>query len=425
MAEIWELNNKSTFTTPEEVENVQNAIKMLLIELEREKNLVPQATKRIEALEKDIQYQKAWIGPVIRLNTDILYEIFVASSAMDWKAPVSLGSVCRFWRETILQFPRVWSFIETGRTNTMGSEDLERWLQRCGKVELHMRIDPGSQPEYVEKLLDYASQATCLYNARDLSLNVRAFSHLEQLIVQLDAYGTIHFNQLLNSISQYPNLRNLHFHHILDAVITSSIQPLVDFPPLQNLHMSSAIPQWNTILRLCASSLESLGLAVYWDTDIDPVRSQAMSIHLSNLRHLSFAYAEDTVLSLITPKLESYHVDHRDTTSPLHLDVGTVVDLIYAGRYAPDLSQYPTLETAHMQLDDDDRLEVLRALTAFPTLCPSLKLLSFLQGPSSTSFYDQEMELIEARKNAGLKPLTIGEFTELEQVGFKYWNVRT
>lgn len=430
MAEIWESNNASTTPSRTEIDETQNAIKSLLIELERERESIARAIERVEALEKDIERRRAWIAPVRKLNPDILCEIFVASSAIDWISPISLGSVCRLWRETILRSPQVWSFIQTGASSIsrMSAVNLGRWLQRCGDVGLHMRIDTGSRQDHVKKLLYYAPQVTCFYNAYGYSLNDQPFPRLEQLTVRPHREEVGELNKILIYISKYSNLHTLHLHHLFTEglVTTRPIQPLVTFPPLRNLHLSSAFPQWITILQLCASSLVSLGLDLLSQRAGVETGGLVNTIHLRQLKHLSYGYVSGLFITLVTPMLESYHVNHHNTPIPLHLDVGTVVGLIYTGPKPPDLSLFGRLERCHLDLPDNMKLAVIRTLTD-PTTCPSLTTLSWFR--ISTSRKDlrseQELNLIEARKAAGLKSLDIHEVVNIKQVGFKYWDVRT
>lgn len=125
----------------------------LLQEADKTKNTAHNAEQiDSEALEAKIIREQAQMSPIRKINTDILSEIFVAHSGMDWKAPTVLGAVCRLWRQVVLNTPQAWSYIQIGPRRCMNGVGLENWLQRCGGVGLHIYF-PARLPSYFAKIL--------------------------------------------------------------------------------------------------------------------------------------------------------------------------------------------------------------------------------------------------------------------------------
>ena len=72
------------------------------------------------------------------LPTEILEMIFEEHAKLEWRAPTIDGQVCRFWRETVLNTPRVWAYFIIRQYYVPSTGELRLRLHRSRTAPLHI-----------------------------------------------------------------------------------------------------------------------------------------------------------------------------------------------------------------------------------------------------------------------------------------------
>ena len=75
------------------------------------------------------------------LPIELVGEIIVRHSELEWYAPAVDGQVCRYWRTAVLSTPRAWARIKFERIRAFPSESAWRlWIERAASTPLDVRI---------------------------------------------------------------------------------------------------------------------------------------------------------------------------------------------------------------------------------------------------------------------------------------------
>ncbi|KAI0726297.1 hypothetical protein C8Q72DRAFT_929126 [Fomitopsis betulina] len=85
---------------------------------------------------------------VAHLPPELLIEIFVfcTEDLSDGLVPLTLGGVCRYWRDVSLTSPRIWQrlvFIDRRKTEASHAQ-AELWLSRSAQLPLYVHVNLGS-----------------------------------------------------------------------------------------------------------------------------------------------------------------------------------------------------------------------------------------------------------------------------------------
>jgi hypothetical protein len=97
-------------------------------------------------------------SPVIHevVPTEILAMIFEEHAKLEWRAPAIDGRVCRFWRQLVLNTPRVWVYLEIYNHQRPKVWQLRSWLRRSSTMPLHICVGGNFTPdEHIDKLTLY------------------------------------------------------------------------------------------------------------------------------------------------------------------------------------------------------------------------------------------------------------------------------
>ncbi|KAF5389334.1 hypothetical protein D9757_003502 [Collybiopsis confluens] len=80
------------------------------------------------------------VSPVGQLPPELLIEVFCASE--DALAPLTLGTVCRFWKKVVDESPRVWQLVivDDKRPITASQAQACLWIQRSAPLKLDVRL---------------------------------------------------------------------------------------------------------------------------------------------------------------------------------------------------------------------------------------------------------------------------------------------
>ena len=113
------------------------------------------------------------LQPVNRLPPDILCHVarYVPDKlAKDTKSTIPLTHVCRYWRETIVSTPDIWTLISSG-SEPLAALSLERSKAAPLQIDLNLRTkDRGFIPLLLPRIQNVGS------------LNIHGFSSIEELI---------------------------------------------------------------------------------------------------------------------------------------------------------------------------------------------------------------------------------------------------
>ena len=81
------------------------------------------------------------------LPTELLGAIFEEHARLEWRAPAIDGQVCRFWRQIVLDTPRVWTYLEIENDKRPDVSSLSLWLSRSCTAPLHIHVNKNFTPD--------------------------------------------------------------------------------------------------------------------------------------------------------------------------------------------------------------------------------------------------------------------------------------
>jgi hypothetical protein len=391
---MWPPPNIQSLPSKDEVQKIKEEISSMELEII--------ATElKLEALRKSVTERKAWIAPIRKLPHEVLSHIFVEVSMDDWKGPLILQGVSRWWRDVVVGSPRAWTFMPLFEWDHGGYSDLvSLFIERSRNATLHIYVrDYYSLPQV--KILAHRIECMELY----MLLNTMTyfipreynFTRLERL--QLSSANWVLDSDRMPQISEwdmmyFPNLKFLHlavWDPLLLAIATSP-----RFPLIRHLKVVCGDPSPLTdILVKCAKSLESIDLN-YWgpsskSPDTTPI------IRLPFLKYIQLTanvgktgphwYIEGS-----TPNLEAYFEDgFWPTIDTFKLDVSNVTFLL--ALMAPDLSRFPRLVTLCTFGDYPlaNLMDSINCMREYPQYSPDLAVIQYDQYIS-----DEELEEVQA-----------------------------
>jgi len=132
---MWPPPNFLDLPSKDEIRKIKEEI----LSMERQ---IADAQLKIDALRKSVAEREAWIAPIRKIPHDVLSQIFVEASMDDWKAPLILQSVSRWWHEVTVGSPRVWTFIPFSLCSESGQSELvSLFIERSRNAMLHIMAE--------------------------------------------------------------------------------------------------------------------------------------------------------------------------------------------------------------------------------------------------------------------------------------------
>jgi hypothetical protein len=375
---------------------------------------------KMEALQKSIAERKAWIAPIRKLPHDVLSQIFVEVSMDNWKAPLILQSVSRWWRDVVVGTPRAWTFIPLFECDVESRSDLVSiFIERGRNVALHLF---AANHHCFPQMKMLASRIECMYlhmafnSMKYFIPDEYDFTRLERLYLRADTWSLSLSDLMFPSawdMMQFPNPKSLELAVCGPLLLAIMASP--EFPSIRWLKVECEDPSLLAeILPKCAKSLESIDLSygAFPSTfpDIMP------TIHLPCLRYMRL---EDTAseterhwcINGLTPNLEAYSVvGNQRTIEHFTLDLCNVT-LLSVIR-APDLSLYPRIITLYIGGRDKVLLEVINSLWRSPQSSPDLAVIEY-------ETYLPIRTLEEAKTSLLALAEATGRWVKLEQVDWR------
>ncbi|KAK0459378.1 uncharacterized protein EV420DRAFT_1763788 [Desarmillaria tabescens] len=308
-------------------------------------SLIDEEVKHIqterEKLSVAIDTRKKFLSPVRRLPSEILCRIFretvdktiprtLSNRERNWwdfrDVPSTLWTielVCRRWREAVISFPELWSYINVIITDDnffMGTYRYTRLLSRQLTDELlggMVLFDSAPKLRTIEVMdIQHPSwsfalpwkQITCFGSDHALLRN----AHSSSL-------------QILDQLRSMPNIEECHLRCEVYLNFTPEEQPQVICNKLRWLNISSRLihqrPLFQVLSQLTAPALSGLffdGRAFNKELDVDntftAIRNLMDRSHcpLTTLRFVHGLVLTEDILSIIcsTPTLEELQLSH-------------------------------------------------------------------------------------------------------------------
>jgi hypothetical protein len=364
---------------------------------------------KMEVLQKSIAERKAWIAPIRKLPHDVLSQIFVEVSMDNWKAPLILQSISRWWRDVVAGTPRAWTFIPLFECDAEGQSDIvSLFVERSQNVTLHI----FAKDHCFDRLKILASRIECmnLHMAFESMVyfipDEYDFTQLELLQLReqdwnLNASDRI-FDILKWDMMQFPNLKSLDLAVCGPLLVAIAASP--QFPSIRWLKVECRDPSPLTdILLKCAKSLESIDLN--YRTVPSKLPDPMPTIHLPSLRHIwlsdiTSVPGPNWYINGSTPNLEAYcDIGRWPTLERCQLDVRNVTMLSVTR--VPDLSLYPQLITLYIGGGDEDLMEVINSLRGRPESSPDLTVIEYEEQISSEGLERADSALLALAKETG------------------------
>lgn len=76
------------------------------------------------------------------LPAELLIEIFAFSAAQDSLAPLTLGTVCRFWKKVVDESPRVWQIVvlDDKKSIVASQAQAKLWISRSTPLHFDVKL---------------------------------------------------------------------------------------------------------------------------------------------------------------------------------------------------------------------------------------------------------------------------------------------
>jgi len=325
---------------------------------------------------------------------------------MEWRAPAVVGQACRFWRQIVLNAPRVWAYLELGREKRPSIGELQSWLHRSGTASLHIRV-------YQDFTFDEDTKKRTLYDilseshARIASLRMsilgkptffmgRAFPCMRLLDIE-------HWDWMRDSrrtSAQWgpiPRLRSFRL-----SAADPLVAPLDGLPPLEKLALHGT--HCNTLL-LHSPSLTTLMLdnVVLVDVVSSPVAFPSLTfLSLYNVRGMK--------PHIHTPYLARYH-EGGCTVTPRETFPSPLLSLVEYGVSSTlcrdsDLPEwhrsFPNVLRLSLRSHPSVLVPLLDSLSSHPHILPALQKISVGQWYESLNEEHQDImkSLVRVRSEA-------------------------
>lgn len=400
---MWTPVNPNALPSQKEVTYTKNAIHELEMAIKDNLEIIEQAKVRINALKKEIQMRHAWIAPVRKLPTEILAEIFVYCSSLSRLAPVTIGQVCRFWRQVVLATPQAWCLIflrpEMKDKDEFGY--LPLFFARSKPYLVHIWTFKDPENDYdgffdqiyfrpSTFMMAHLDRISCLTvdNLEVKRILEVVFPNLIRLEITESTGDAFPLNRVC-----FPSLLYLDCHKCtLDPGPGGT-----EYPPLQYLSFrADPYRRWVQIVNSCSSSLRAFAARRgFANSDVTlPVRFVFPVLTYLSLENWPDSNELSFMLRAITPKLVSYEEInpsrfsvslHDDVKHVLHLRTNNTSQLAnYSSLRFLQLSvlfshDRDLLQLYHLFFRDQDLVlmvdNLVKPLREDPTICPALEAI--------------------------------------------------
>lgn len=323
------------------------------------------AQHQVAVATSRLNWARAFIAPIRKLNFDVLSLIFEIAANNDLKAPLRIAGVSHLWRGVIQRTPRVWSVLDRRRIKDVGSA---LYLNHSLPSRLHVHETHEANFSHLAQMAHKVEclTATVIYDTPTPIV----FPNLKRLVA---GRGYIcHANLATINTSRFPNLRHLN----LDTTFHRN-SAITGFPQLETLAivLHAAIP-WFDIINACKNSLISLRptivtLNVFGDDN---------SLHLPRLRYLEIVTRRKISrweIEIEAPALETY-IERSECgwfSGHFHETLDSVKNLRLS--YLPELENMKQLEILQLSLMEYVVEEFIEKVTNGPWSLPNLRILEF------------------------------------------------
>jgi hypothetical protein len=299
------------------------------------------------------------------LPPEILGVIFEEHAILEWEAPTIDGQVCRFWREIVLNTPRVWAYLKIPRGYQPSMGELRLRLHRSSTAPLHIDIRAEGRVS-CQRLYNLFSD----HHTRIASLRMR--------------YGDPAFFEgrdfpcmrLLDIANWYParwgsmpELQSLRLGNEQLGVV-----PLSELAPLKTLSLCRV--KCTSVLR---HSQSLTALMIYNTCLVDAISGP---ISFPSLTYLSLCGIKGLKRHINAPSLVTYHEGGGTPSESFSIPISSLVEY---GVYDPSVSSsdpaqwhlsFPNILRLAIRADEPVLLSFFNSLADQPHLLPALQTIS-------------------------------------------------
>ena len=233
--------------------------------------------------------------------------------------PLSLGSICSYWREIAWSTPSLWSSlvvrVPSNPDSHMATGIAQEWLGRSGQLPLSIRILSISYDTAVSALADIISQYSTRWS-------------------DLDLYMPDYYYQYFRATDNHaPIFKSIRFH-CSDNAVNLKFQPLT-CPRLERASLSlfplaGTNIQWDNLTHLTLHSMSIIDSFIIlrktprlvfckvtgsFPENREPRNGEPVLTSLRSLQLLSPSSAEYFLNNLTTPHLEEFSLPRYYITS--------------------------------------------------------------------------------------------------------------
>jgi hypothetical protein len=256
---MWPPPDIQSLPSKEEVQMIKEEISSMELE-------IIDTELKLEALRKSVIERKVWIAPIRKMPHELLSQIFMEVSMDDWKAPLTLQAVSRWWRDVVVGSPRAWTFMPLFKWDHAGHYKLvSLFIERSRNATLHIY---ARHHYFLPQVKILAHRIECMYlhmllnSMRYFIPGQYDFTRLERLqlcVSVLDVDSDRIFKSSEWNMMHFPNLKLLDLS-VWDPLLLA-IASSPRFPPIRHLKVDCGDPSPLTdILVKCVESLETINL---------------------------------------------------------------------------------------------------------------------------------------------------------------------
>ena len=336
------------------------------------------------------------------LPTEILAIIFEEHAKLEWRAPAIDGRVCRIWKQTVLNTPRAWAYLEISGDEPPRMGELRSWLLRSGTAPLHIRVDRSltcGEDVNVRTLYDILGD----HHSRIVSLRLlragpalfegRGFPCLRLLDVK-DLYP-IHSTLRTVRWESMPELQSLRLHTTRRVAL-----------PWSELGLPKVLALYDTRIYSIPNHSQSLTTLMLDRVSVEGAIKGPVA--LPSLTYLSLHTVLDLKSHLNVPSLVTYHEGWNVVRESFSAPVTSLVEYGILGLDLNDSHHehwhrsFPNISRLAIRGPPVDLIPSLRSLSRHPHSLPMLQSISVrVIGASLTGEDRETMEsLIRGRSEA-------------------------
>ena len=342
------------------------------------------------------------------LPIELIGEIIVKHSELEWYAPAVDGQVCRYWRTAVLSTARAWARIKIERLNGFPSERAwGLWIERAASAPLDVRILVLRGMPVHESALAYMLAILLKKADSIVSFEVSGvqrtffltpFPLLRHLRVDgwsFEPPGYLDDGQF--HVTSMPALQSLSLGDIpCEPFATNAI------PPLSELLLSHN-NTWNPLVYHSHETLTSLSL--FW---CGPWIGEGNPIEFPNLIFLSLCDIPSFKPYITSPRLQTLHEAYDSVSDCFPRPLGSVTEYGVLTTTAscdnPRFhverlhSEFPNLVKLSLRATAEDTLSFFQELADFPACFPNLRWIEAENYSDSNNYFsDLEIMTMEYR----------------------------